>query len=513
MKQKLLLLFVILVIGISTKVQAYDFSAVSPSGHTLYYTITSSNTVQLTDWAAASNQSGDFIISDSVSFNGIKYSVTSIGALAFAECKCITSVIIPNTVTTIGNWAFSQCSGLTSVTIPNSVTYIGALVFSECIGLTSVTIPNSVTLIGECSFCSCTGLTSVTILNSDTTSTSVTKIDNYAFDNCINLTSVTLSNSVSSIGAGAFENCTSLTSITIPNSVTSIGGGAFCDCASLSLITIPNSVTSIGRNAFYNCTSLISITIPNSVIYIGSNAFYNTPYFNNKPDGLVYINNVLHQYKGVMPAGTIINIPLGTVSISDCAFKQCSGLTSVTIPNSVTAIDWSVFSGTGLTSITIPSSVTSISSFAFGNCIGLTSITCEALNPPLMGDVDPFFNVNKATPVYIPCSSYSLYKQAEWWKYFSKLRCIVGLDKELEAPVSLKIYPNPASDKAVLEIDELRSKAHVGIADVTGRVIKTLVINPEDKKIEIDVRDFAKGVYNVLVQNKDITISKKLIVE
>lgn len=63
-------------------------------------------------------------------------------------------------------------------------------------------------------------------------------------------------------------------------------------------------------------------------------------------------------------------------SVGDSAFFGCTGLTSITIPNSVTEIENSAFSGcTGLTSITIPNSVTSIGGWAFSSCTGLTSVT------------------------------------------------------------------------------------------------------------------------------------------
>ena len=73
---------------------------------------------------------------------------------------------------------------------------------------------------------------------------------------------------------------------------------------------------------------------------------------------------------------TSINIPNSVTSISSSAFRGCSGLTSITIPNSVTSIGNYAFSAcSSLTSITIPNSVTSIGEEAFRYCSGLTSIT------------------------------------------------------------------------------------------------------------------------------------------
>ena len=148
MKKALLFLALFALLGL-TSAWAYDFSAVAPSGQTLYYTITSStsHTVQVVPPNSSSPYwntppTGSLTIPSSVTYSGMTYSVTSIGSDAFRNCSGLTSVTIPNSVTSIGGFAFDGCSGLTSVTIPNSVTSIGYYAFDGCSGLTSVTVPN-----------------------------------------------------------------------------------------------------------------------------------------------------------------------------------------------------------------------------------------------------------------------------------------------------------------------------------------------------------------------------------
>ena len=152
----------------------------------------------------------------------------------------------------------------------------------------------------------------------------------------------------------------------ISYSVTSIDDNAFYYCLGLTSVTIPNSVTEIGRWAFEMCTGLTSVTIPNSVTSIGYKAFVDTAWYNNQPNGLVYAGLVAYQYKGTMPRGTSIVIKEGTKGIASYAFNYCTGLRSVTIPNSVTSIgDHAFYCCSGLTSVTIPNSVTSIGNGVF----------------------------------------------------------------------------------------------------------------------------------------------------
>ena len=191
---------------------------------------------------------------------------------------------------------------------------------------------------------------------------------------------------VTSIGKYAFYKCSGLTSVTIPNSVTSIGISAFYNCSGLTSVTIGNSVTSIGNSAFSNCSGLISIIVDESNPSFSS---IEGILYNNDATTLIYCpitkktvtipNSVTSiDYSAFYGCSglTSVTIPNSVTSIGQRVFENCSGLTSVTIGNSVTSIGYYAFSGCyGLTSVTIPNSVTSIGKYAFSGCSGLTSVT------------------------------------------------------------------------------------------------------------------------------------------
>ena len=171
--------------------------------------------------------------------------------------------------------------------------------------------------------------------------------------------------SSSSNRAPWYSSRTSITSVLINAGVTSIGNYAFYNCSNMTSVTIPNSVTSIGMSAFYECSSLTSVNISDiaawCAISFGSD-YANPLYYAHN----LYLNGSLV---------TDLVIPNSVTTIGSSAFSGCSSLTSVTIPNSVTTIGSSAFSGCrSLISLTIPNSVTSIGGSAFYECNSLTSV-------------------------------------------------------------------------------------------------------------------------------------------
>lgn len=189
---------VLLVIGIlfslAVMAQQYDFSAVAPSGQTLYYKIANAgNSVSVTypnndnysPYAGFVEPTDTVVIPDSVFNNGHTYAVSSISDWSFAFCSNIVAVTIPTTVKAIGDCAFGSCLSLSSFVIPDSVTQLGVCAFQDC-AIDTVVIPQSVVSIGNFAFKNCVNLVSLTI------PTSVINMGFMSFDSCINLTTITI---------------------------------------------------------------------------------------------------------------------------------------------------------------------------------------------------------------------------------------------------------------------------------------------------------------------------------
>ncbi|MBR3981345.1 MAG: leucine-rich repeat protein [Bacteroidales bacterium] len=268
-----------LLIAIFTAIQtfAYDFSAVSPSEHILYYDIISQEdkTVNVT-YEKNTNEPyenppvGDLIIPGTVEYDGETYTVIGVGKRydrPFYNCTKLTSVTIQEGVKVIGDQAFQSCTKLKNVVLPNSLEELN-YAFAECKNLQSITLSNSLTNLCEGLFWGCENLESIEIPNS------VTTMGTSVFYLCYNLKSVKLPDGLTKIRESTFSSCYSLSSITFPNTLTTIGKESFQSCKSLTSIVIPASVIDIDVDAFNNCENLHTIFIESQTPpALGENAF------------------------------------------------------------------------------------------------------------------------------------------------------------------------------------------------------------------------------------------------
>lgn len=340
----------------------------------IYYCQTGPNTVAVCAQDANYNSySGNITIPKSVVYDYHGYTVNEVASNAFRNCQNLTRVTVPETVGLIGNFAFANCPNLTSVTfVSNSMlTEIGNNAFAGCSSLTNFTFPETLLTIG-----------------------------NDAFNGCSSFTSVTIPNSVTTIGASAFTSCTGLTKVTIGRGCTSIGEWGFMECTSLTQVfCFAETPPTISYYTFRNNSGFTSATlyVPYSSKAAYQDASYWRQFSNIYQLGYDFkVDNIFYRYTGDNEVGisyeyTIYNSYTGDVNIpaqvnfdgntydvtSLCgsAFRNCSTMTSVNLPNGIKSIGYTAFYNcSSLTSINIPETVDTIANLAFRGCTGLTRV-------------------------------------------------------------------------------------------------------------------------------------------
>ena len=264
---------------------------------------------------------GEIIIPEKICCKGQIYSVVAIATGAFTNAN-IHSVVMPNSIIRIGNFAFAN-SGLSTLVPSENIAYIGTGAFRDTYWL-DYNQPDGVIYIGKVLYAYKGDMiddTSIIVKDG------IVSISAYAFDN----------------GYEEYDEYDNYIYGLIPYPLISI--------------ILPNTLTSIGNKAFRNCPQLTTVDIPDSVTYVGGDAFDGTSWYDNQPDGIVRINNVVYKLKGIELSEDILSFDDNVIAISPYAFddqKLCGNITELRISKNITNIGDSAFCGcNNLTSIVV----------------------------------------------------------------------------------------------------------------------------------------------------------------
>ena len=290
--------------------------------------------------------------------DGIKYSLVGkgkVGVVAINDTtKYVGDITLPETVvhegvtftlTTICRGAFNQCTELNSVQIPATVNSIEGTAFANS-GLVSIGLPKSLTNIAA---------------------------ETFAY--CQNLSSIVLPDSLTTLGKSAFLSCSNLRRIVIPANVEYIGSGAFSGCGIDTMIvksmTPPIVISSDALGNYYE--NYGTLVVPTGLLETYMNAQYWQDFYKIEEEG---------GYSNVFEVDGV-SYKISSLESASVTVIGASGI-EIIIPGSVmydkeysvTAIADEAFDGNHtLESIVISEGVVTLGSYAFRDCVNLSSIT------------------------------------------------------------------------------------------------------------------------------------------
>ncbi len=312
-----------------------------------------------------------------VDFSNVK--TITLDKFVFKDCTALEEVRAMDNIGTMNMGAFTNCSKLEEADISglhNSGS--GSMPFNEY--FCDVDENGYVTGIHseKCGvFYGCTSLTTVT-------TGKYTSISDYMFYGCTSLQNVEIN--CARVGNYAFENCINLKTVAFgasqPNLEFYIGAFAFNNCANLNSVTFTgDKVVSLGDMAFANCPSLTTVALPNEDVAFGDGVFKNsnvTITGITTQDGALYSGTTLVLAPKTIGAGWAIKSD--TTEIAPYAFSDstlASGVTTITIPASVTKIGEGAFAYLNLQTLQLPA-IAEIPNFLLYGAENITSITIPA---------------------------------------------------------------------------------------------------------------------------------------
>ena len=271
----------------------------------------------------------------------------------------IVKVVIEGGVKHVGSYAFYDYSNLQAVTFAEGVKSIGSSAFYGCEGIKELLFPSSMKIISGQHNTNEDAEPQVSTFGMGGTGTAY--MSSEAFRGCAGLTSVTIPRGVIGVGSGTFYDCRNLKSVywdvaDYPSYGFSTanengfrdygtqGSSPFSGCR-LKEVVFGSEVDSIPGGLLYGQSELSAIKFSGKTEYVGKDAFKETVWFDNLPNGLVYIDKAAYAFKGLMSTPTAISIAEGTKSITEGLFANQTYLTKVTVPSTLTYMGYEVFEG------------------------------------------------------------------------------------------------------------------------------------------------------------------------
>ena len=232
--------------------------------------------------------------------------------------------------------------------------------------------------------------------------------------------------SIKRVESGAFNGKKSLQSIILPEGITVINNGAFLN-SGLEAITLPESLMEINQSVFLG-TQLKEITIPANVELLGTSAFEGSDAGPMPLEKVIFKGSKIKDIEPYTFKNCVnlkeITLPESLTVIDYGAFFGCSSLTKVVIPDNVFEIGKTAFLGcTSLTEATIGRSVRSIGEKCFDGCEKLATVICKRESPAGLG-VGAFMKDEERSgtkyikSIIVPTTAVPTYKSADGWKDF-----------------------------------------------------------------------------------------------
>ena len=326
-----------------------------------------------------------------------------IGNRAFYECTNLRTLsnfarsVAGNEISeleSLGDQAFYGCRNIVTVILGENMTEIGEACFENCVSLKSVTMNGTVPGISRYCFYGCKNLSSITFSEQQEKALKLIGVE--AFGECEQLKNIDFRNltQLKLMGERAFCDCSNLITVKFPESLTEVPDYCFENCGKLSVLQLNSrDVTTLGDHVFGETVSdELNITVPENVLEDYRlileeelDSQYGTGRTENMLEKITnteIIDGILYE---IVPEGKILKkgysyiegsreIEADTIEIADDAFKNCTGLTEIIIPNAATVkMGNRCFIGcTGLTSVKILGNIPEWGDETFMDCTSIT---------------------------------------------------------------------------------------------------------------------------------------------